>query len=77
MQLHNNMEFEIKDNFIPNLNKANRLKILEVSPESVVVQMQNSKSRGVFPIDHFQYYIRKNLLVHIKEEEERLESTGE
>jgi len=70
------MEFEIKSNFMPNLNNSSKLKILEVSSISVVVQMQNSQSRGVFPLDSFQYWIRKNSLVHITEQEDVIRSTG-
>lgn len=71
------MEFEIKNNFMPNLSNSDRLKILEVSPSFVVVQMQNSNSRGVFPVDNFQYWIRKKSLVYITEQEEMISSTGE
>lgn len=71
------MEFEIKNNFMPNLYNSDRLKILEVSSNCVVVQMENSKSRGVFPLDNFQYWIRKNSLVHILDEEERITNIGE
>lgn len=77
MNLSSNMEFEIKGNFMPNLHNSERLKILEVSPESVVIQMQNSNSRGVFPLDNFQYWIRKKSLIHIKEQKEMISSTGE
>lgn len=76
MNLQSNMEFEIKSNFMPNLNNSSKLKILEVSSNSVVIQMQNSKSRGVFPIDSFQYWIRKNSLVHITEQDAIIRSTG-
>ncbi len=75
MNLSSNMEFEIKGNFMPNLHNSERLKILEVSPESVVIQMQNSNSRGVFPLDNFQYWIRKNSLIYISDPEERLNGT--
>lgn len=68
MNLSNNMEFEITGNFMPNLNNSERLKILEVSPESVVIQMQNSNSRGVFPLENFQYWIRKNSLIYVSEQ---------
>ena len=75
MNLSRNMEFEIKGNFMPNLHNSERLKILEVSPESVVIQMQNSNSRGVFPLDNFQYWIRKNSLIYISDQDERLNGT--
>ncbi|EKN66867.1 hypothetical protein M670_03642 [Schinkia azotoformans MEV2011] len=75
MNLSSNMEFEIKGNFMPNLHNSERLKILEVSPESVVIQMQNSNSRGVFPLDNFQYWIRKNSLIYISDHDERMNGT--
>lgn len=73
------MEFKIQSNFMPNLNNSERLKIVEVSPQSVIVQMDNSNNRGVFPLDNFQYWIRKKSLIHISEQEEqaeKIESTG-
>lgn len=71
MELFNNMEFEMKSTFIPNISHSDRLRILEVNTENVVVQMENSNCRGVFPLDNFHYWIRKNSLVHINEEEEK------
>lgn len=71
MELYDNMEFEMKSSFIPNISHSNRLKIIEVNPGSVVVKMHNSNCRGVFPLDNFQYWIKKNSLVHIIEQEEK------
>ncbi|WP_102346540.1 hypothetical protein [Bacillus sp. Marseille-P3661] len=71
MQLVSNMEFEIKSNFMPNLNNSNKLRILEVTPGSVIVQMQNSNRRGVFPLDNFQYWIKRNSLVYVDSQEEK------
>ncbi|MHC0039162.1 hypothetical protein [Pseudoneobacillus sp. C159] len=68
MNLHNNMEFEMKESFIPNLSKSDTLKIIEVTGESVIVQMQNSNCRGVFPLDSFQYWIRRSSLVPIDQD---------
>lgn len=75
MNLSSNMEFEIKGNFMPNLHNSERLRILEVSSDSVVIQMQNSNSRGVFPLDNFQYWIRKNSLIYISDHEEKMNGT--
>lgn len=75
MNLSINMEFEIKGNFMPNLHNSERLKILEVSSDSVVIQMQNSSSRGVFPLDNFQYWIRKNSLVYLSDQDARMNGT--
>lgn len=71
MDLYSNMKFEIKSSFIPNLSNSDTLKILEVTPGSVVVQMQNSNSRGVFPLDNFQYWIKRNSLIYINDQEEK------
>lgn len=71
MNLYNNMEFEIKSSFIPNLSNSDTLKIVEVTPGSVVVQMHNSNCRGVFPLDSFQYWIKKSSLIHIHDQEEK------
>jgi hypothetical protein len=65
LNLYTNMEFEMKDSFIPNLSKSETLKIIEVTSQSVIVQMQNSNCRGVFPLDSFQYWIRRSSLVPV------------
>ena len=71
MELHNNMEFEIKSSFIPNISNSDILTIIDVSKDSVVVQMNNSNCRGVFPVDHFQYWIKRSSLIHINEKQEK------
>jgi hypothetical protein len=71
MELYNNMEFEMKSSFLPNISKSDTLKILEVTPGSVVVQMHNSNCRGVFPLDNFQYWIKRNSLIFVNESEEK------
>ena len=71
MDIIRNMEFEIKSSFIPNISNSESLKVLEVTDSSVVVQMDHSTSRGVFPLDHFQYWIRKNSLIPIEEQQEK------
>ncbi|PLR85840.1 hypothetical protein CVD25_07900 [Bacillus canaveralius] len=65
MELHENMEFEMKSGFMPNLSNSDRLKILEVTQGSIVIKMDNSNYRGVFPRDSFQYWIKKGSLVHV------------
>lgn len=67
MLLANDMEFKLKGSFIPNISNSDKLKILEVTEGSVVIQMNNSKRRGVFPLDSFQYWIKRNSLIHIDE----------
>jgi hypothetical protein len=71
MELYSNMEFEMKNSFIPNISKSDTLKILEVTKDSVVIQMHNSNCRGVFPLDNFQYWIKRSSLIHIIENEEK------
>lgn len=69
MKLYNNMEFEMKSSFIPNISNSDSLKIIEVTEGNVVIQMHNSNCRGVFPSDSFQYWIKKGSLIHINENE--------
>ena len=66
------MEFEIKSDFMPNISKSDTLKVLEITEGgSVVIQMHNSNCRGVFPLDSFQYWIKKSALVHIIDQEKK------
>lgn len=71
MELQRNMEFEVKSSFVPNLSNAESLKIVEVSDNSVIVQMNNSGCRGVFPVDNFQYWIKRSSLIYINESQEK------
>jgi hypothetical protein len=61
----------MKESFIPNLSNSDTLRVLEVTEGSVIVQMQNSNCRGVFPLDSFKYWIKKSSLVHINENEKK------
>jgi hypothetical protein len=65
------MEFEMKSSFIPNFSNSERLRILEVTDASVIIQMDNSECRGVFPLDHFNYWIKKSSLIHINDHQEK------
>jgi hypothetical protein len=56
---------------MPNLSKSESLKILEVTPTSVVIQMDKSARRGVFPSENFQYWIKKGLLIKMDDHEQR------
>jgi hypothetical protein len=67
MNLSNNMEFELKSSFLPNLNNSDTLKILDVTDESVIIQMNNASYRGVFPLDNFEYWIKKGHLINVNE----------
>jgi hypothetical protein len=71
MDLYNNMEFELKGSFIPNISNSDKLKIVEISNGIVVIQMNNSKRRGVFPLDSFKYWIKRNSLIHINDQEKK------
>lgn len=71
MDLYRNMEFEVKSSFIPNISNADSLTIMEISNDSVIVKMNNSGCRGVFPVDQFQYWIKRSSLIYIQENEEK------
>ena len=65
------MEFEIKSCFTPNIHNSTKLKVLQVTSNSVIIQMFNPDSRGVFPLDSFQYWIKRGSLVPIHESEKK------
>ncbi len=69
MDLMNNMSFEMTKSFIPNISKSDTLKIVELTRDGVVIQMENSSCRGVFPLDSFQYWIKKGSLIHLDEQQ--------
>ncbi|PLR89132.1 hypothetical protein [Bacillus sp. T33-2] len=71
MNLYNNMEFEMTSSFIPNISKSDKLKILEITSDKVVIKMENSICRGVFPLDSFQYWIKKGALIQIDDHEQK------
>ncbi|WP_242035160.1 hypothetical protein [Mesobacillus harenae] len=71
MDLSNNMEFEMKNGFLPNLSNSERLKILEVKEGIAVIQMDKSHSRGVFPTESLQYWIRRGALRLIDEHQQK------
>ncbi|WP_041966233.1 hypothetical protein [Mesobacillus selenatarsenatis] len=67
MDYQNNMEFEIRNGFLPNMYNSDRLKVLEVSSSSVIIKMSNTENRSVFPVDNFDYWIKRGLLVNVNE----------
>ena len=67
MEYQNNMEFEIRNGFLPNMYNSDKLKVLEVSNNSVIIKMNNSENRCVFPVDNFDYWIKRGLLVNVNE----------
>lgn len=71
MNLDKDMQFEIKSSFMPNLSRSQTLKILEVTPNSVVIQMDRSSGRGVFPSENFQYWIKRGSLIQLNSHHRR------
>lgn len=67
MELNNDMVFEIKSGFLPNMYNSDRLKVLEVTESSVVIKMNNAEYRSVFPADNFVYWIKRGQLVNVNE----------
>jgi hypothetical protein len=67
MDYQNNMEFEIRNGFLPNMYNSDRLKVLEVSDSSVIIKMSNAENRSVFPMDNFDYWIKRGLLVNVND----------
>ncbi|WP_026582354.1 hypothetical protein [Bacillus sp. J33] len=67
MNLDKDMQFEIKSCFAPNLSRSQTLKILEVTPNSVVIQMDRSSGRGVFPAENFHYWIKRGSLIKLND----------
>ncbi|WP_232426183.1 hypothetical protein [Cytobacillus praedii] len=71
LHVTNNMEFEMKSCFTPNFSNSHSLKILDVTTSSVIIQMNNPDCRGVFPLDSFQYWIKKGSLIQISDTEKK------
>lgn len=67
MEYQNNMEFEIRNGFLPNMYNSDRLKVLDVTDRSVIIKMNNAENRSVFPVDHLDYWIKRGLLVNVNE----------
>ncbi|KQL21945.1 hypothetical protein AN957_15845 [Cytobacillus solani] len=65
------MEFEIKSCFTPNISNSHSLKVLDVTSSSVIIQMNDPDCRGVFPLDSFQYWIKKGSLIQIHDTEKK------
>lgn len=70
MQLKQNMKFDITNKFIPNFCQAKSLKITNVNASSVMIEMENAKSRGVFPLSQFQSLVRDGALIAIENSKE-------
>ncbi|MFT4414059.1 hypothetical protein ACLM5H_09380 [Fredinandcohnia humi] len=63
IELVKNMEFDITTKFIPNICEAKTLKVVDINGSSVRIELENARSRGVFPLSHFQSLIRQGALV--------------
>jgi len=64
MEIHENMEFKLTQKFIPNFCNASSLKIVNVNDTTVRIEMENARSRGVFPRMQFMSLIRNGALVY-------------
>ncbi|WP_456279110.1 hypothetical protein [Bacillus sp. AK128] len=63
MELQENMIFSITEKFIPNFSKAQTLRIIQLNEKTVKIEMEQSKSRGAFPIHQFKGLIRDGSLI--------------
>lgn len=66
MNLKQNMEFDITQKFVPNFCNAKTLKILTINQSTVSIEMEEARSRGVFPLQQFESLIRTGALIHIE-----------
>ena len=64
MKYFSDMEFEIRKGFLPNFYNSETLKIVEVNENNLVIRMNNAVNRSVFPVNHFDYWIKLGLLVN-------------
>jgi len=67
-----NMEFAMESNFAPNINNSEKLKVIDATSSSIIIQMYNPNCKGVFPSESFHYWIKKGLLIPIEENEKKL-----
>ena len=70
MKFKSNMEFTIKEGFLPNIYHSKKLKILEVSESTLIIKMSNAQNRCVFPVDNFRLWVKRGLLVNAREEKQ-------
>ena len=67
-----NKEFAMETSFSPNISKSERLKVIDVTSKSVVIEMYNPNCKGVFPADSFQYWIKRGSLIPLEEKHKEL-----
>jgi hypothetical protein len=68
MDLRENMQFQVTSKFIPNFCNASTLKITDINDTTVRIEMENARSRGVFPKLQFLSLIRNGALIVSNEE---------
>ena len=62
----------MESSFSPNISKSERLKVIDVTSKSVVIEMYNPNCKGVFPTDSFQYWIKRGSLIPLEEKHKEL-----
>jgi hypothetical protein len=67
MELLQDMEFKVTQKFIPNFCNAKTLRILDIQETTVRIEMEDARSRGVFPKLQFLSLIKNGALVFIEE----------
>ena len=68
VEVHRDMQFEISEDFMANLSGSKRMTVLEVNEQSLVVQMDQSTKRSVFPQDCVRHWLKRELLLPVREE---------
>ena len=62
-----NKEYTMEKDFAPNINNSEKLKVIDATSSSIMIQMYNPDCKGVFPSESFQYWIKKGLLIPIED----------
>lgn len=62
----------MESSFSPNISKSERLKVIDVTPSSVIIEMYNPNCKGVFPTESFQYWIKRGSLIPLEEKQKLL-----
>lgn len=63
MELRQDMKFQVTKKFIPNFCNASILKVVDFNESTVRIEMENAKSRGVFPRLQFLSLIKSGALL--------------
>ncbi|MBD8068028.1 hypothetical protein [Bacillus sp. PS06] len=67
MELQQNMEFEVTKKFVPNFCNAKTLKVIDFNETTVRIEMEDARSKGVFPKLQFLSLIRTGALIKTNE----------